>query len=152
MTPYWRTIAITVVKDINSRPQIAQQMCELLNMSMASFLVLTQVYTVPYLILFKKGDVLRRIAEACDPRQSVQMICTEPANLTATLAYLLLQQFDDVEGMIMELLREASPGFEAVDLPDILRGHPIPLAGELLKVAGEGDELKKTRVHVYANE
>ena len=115
-------------------------------MSIGSFLVLTQVHTIPYLVLLKKGDVIRRIAESCDPKLSVQTICTEQANLTATLACLLLQPFKNLEGTVMEFLREASPGFDAVDLPDILRGHPIPLAGELLKVAGEEDKEKQDRV------
>ena len=144
--PYWRTVATTVVKDLHARPQIIQRICELLNIKVPEFLILTQTYTIPYLISAKKWPVLQRIADARSPEYSIWSLCTEPANMAAILAYLLLQPSTDVEHMVMASLYEASPDFKKFDLEKAINSVPIPIACELLKVAGEEDEEKKSRV------
>ena len=82
--PYWRIIAITVVDNLQRRPQIAQQMSDLLAMSVSEFLVLTQVHTTPFFVLTKKQETLRRIADACG--RSLMALCRDHANLAAILA------------------------------------------------------------------
>lgn len=150
--PYWRTVATTVVKDLYARPQIIQRICDLLNIKVPDFLILTQTYTIPYLISAKKRQVLQRIADARSPEYSIWSLCTEPANMAATLAYLLLQPSTDVEHMVMASLYEASPEFKDFNLEIAINSVPIPIACELLKVAGEEDEEKKTRVRLnYRN-
>ena len=143
-TPYWRTIAITVVQDLQRRPQVAQQMSDLLAMTVTDFLRLTQYHTTPYLVLTKKRDILQRVADACG--RSIKDQCMDHNNLAAVLAYILLQPSKDTEDMIMGLLRAASSEFDHVDCAELVKGEPMLTASELLKAAGEDDDLKKSRV------
>ena len=145
-SPYWRTISINIVKDVQSRPQIAQYMCDLLNIKVPEFLSLTQTSTIPYLILTKKRDLLQRVAESCSPACSIETLCMKPQNMAAILSYLLLRSSVDVEGMAMTLLSETSPDFANCDLGDLIRIEPILTVTELLKAAGEEDESQKPRV------
>ena len=142
--PYWRTIAVKVVQDIHRRPQVAQQISDLLAISVSSFLSMTQVYTVPFFVLTKKQDVLQRIADACG--QSIMVLCREHNNLAAILSCVLLRTSTDVEDLIMTLLNAVSPEFGNVDCPDLLKSEPQSTASELLKAAGENDEVKRAKV------
>lgn len=143
-TPYWRTISITVVQDLQRRPQVAQQMSDLLAMTVTDFLRLTQYHTTPYLVLTKKRDILQRVAGACS--RSIKDQCMDHNNLAAILAYILLQPSKDTGEMIMGLLRAASPEFDHVDCAELVKGEPMLTASELLKAAGEDDDTKGSRV------
>lgn len=142
--PYWRTIAVTVVQDIHRRPQIAQQISDLLAMSVSDFLSMTQVHTVPFFVLTKKQDVLQRIADACG--QSIMVLCREHNNLAAILSCVLLRTSSDVESLVMALLNAVSPEFGNVDCADLLKSEPQSTASELLRAAGENDEIKRPKV------
>ena len=142
--PYWRTIAVTVVRDIHRRPQIAQQISDLLAMSVSDFLSMTQVHTVPYFVLTKRQDVLQRIADACG--QSIMVLCREHNNLAAILSSVLLQTSSDVESLVMALLNAVSPEFGNVDCADLLKSEPQSTASELLRAAGEEDATKSQKV------
>ena len=143
---YWETIAVVVVKDLHTRPQVAQQICDLFNIKISEFLEITQVHTIPFLILMRKRDILQRIADACVLEQSVFELCTKKVNMAAIVAYLLLQPSTDVEKMVMTLLCEASPEFRKCDLGELINADPISIACNLLEVAGVDDETKKGRV------
>ncbi len=145
--PYWRSIAITVIKELQNRPQIAQQLSDLLGITVQEFLVLTKSFTLPYLILVRRQDVLRRIAQAHGVDMSVWSICVEPVNMAAILAYLLVQTSTDAERMVPALLRETSVQFKD-DLADLLKMEPILTAFELLKMAADDDEIRKPKVSV----
>ena len=138
--PYWRTVAVTVVQDLQRRPQIAQQVSELFAMGVQDFLVLTQVHTIPYFVLRKKQDILQRIADACG--QSAMALCREHSNMAAILSSILLQSSSDVESLMINLLTSVSPDFNNVDCAELLRSEPQATAAELLKIAGEHDETK----------
>ena len=142
--PYWRTIAVTVVRDIHRRPQIAQQISDLLAMSVSDFLSMTQVHTVPFFVLTKRQDVLQRIADACG--QSIMVLCREHNNLAAILSSVLLRTSRDVESLVMALLNAVSPEFGNVDCADLLKSEPQSTASELLRAAGEEDETKRKKV------
>ena len=142
--PYWRTIAVTVVQDIHRRPQIAQQISDLLAMSVPDFLSMTQVHTVPNFVLTKKQDILQRIADACG--QSIMVLCREHNNLAAILSCVLLLTSSDVEGLVMALLNAVSPEFGNVDCAELLKSEPQSTASELLRAAGENDEIKRPKV------
>ena len=142
--PYWRTIAVTVVQDIHRRPQIAQQISDLLAMSVSEFLSMTQIHTVPFFVLTKKQDILQRIADACG--QSIMVLCREHNNLAAILSCVLLRTSSDLEGLVMALLNAVSPEFRNVDCADLLKSEPQSTASELLKAAGENDEIKRPKV------
>ena len=90
--------------------------------------------------------MLQRIADVSVPEKSIFALCTKKANMAATVAYLLLQPSNDVARMVMTLLCEASPEFRKCDLKDLVNADPISIACNLLEVAGEGDDIKKTRV------
>lgn len=145
-TPYWRTIAITVVKELQTRPQIAQQLSDLLVLSVPDFLVLTQTFTIPYLILTKRREILQRIAQARGSDCSLWTLCTDTTNMAAILAYLLIQPSTDIESMIIALLTEITPEFSNVDLAELAKAEPITIATELLKAAAEDDEVKRAKV------
>lgn len=139
--PYWRTIAATVVQDIQRRPQIAQKLSDLLAMSVPDFLVLTQVHTIPHFVLRKKRDIIQRIAEASG--QPVMALCREHSNLAAILSNILLQPSTDVESLMSNLLISVSPEFNNVDCAELMKSEPQATAAELLKCAGDDDEAKR---------
>ena len=142
--PYWRTVAVTIVQDLHRRPQIAQQLSDLLAMSVSEFLSTTQIYTVPFFVLTKKQDILQRIADACG--LSIMALCREHNNLAAILSCILLKTSSDVESLVMALLNAVSPEFSNVDCVELLKSEPQATASELLRAAGENDEGKKTKV------
>ena len=149
LAPYWRTIAVTVVQDLQRRPQIAQQISDLLAMSVPDFLVLTQVHTIPFFVLVKKQDILQRIADACD--SSIMALCREHNNLAAILASILLRSSDGAENLVMTLLNAVSPEFVQVDCAELLKSEPQATAAELLKAAAEDDEIKNSKAHQALN-
>lgn len=142
--PYWRTIAPYVVKDLLRRPQVAQHLSDLLAMSVSEFLCLTQVYTIPFLVLTKKRDILQKIADACGC--AIMPLCMDHNNMAAILSCILLQSSEDVENVIMALFNAASPDFSQLDHVDIIRSEPILTASELLKAASEENPSSKSRV------
>jgi serine/threonine-protein kinase ATR len=145
--PYWRNIAVTVVKDLQSRPQKAQQVADLLRMSVSQMLLLTQFDTIPYLVLTKRSDVLRKIAAARNPPASVKDIITHPKRtFAAVLALLLRQQSADAEETVMETLRESAPEFAELDLRGLVNTDPPLIAFELLKATADADETTKVKV------
>lgn len=145
--PYWPTIAILIVKDLQRRPQICQSVCDLLGMGVQDFLRLTQFHTIPYLILTRSRDILQRIANANGGNKDLVSICSESSQLAAILARLLLHLSPDPENMIMSLLSEVSPEFSKIGPQDIFRSDPTRIAFELLKVAAESEENTKLKAH-----
>jgi serine/threonine-protein kinase ATR len=142
--PYWRTIAPNVVKDLLRRPQVAQHLSDLLAMSVPEFLCLTQVYTIPFLVLTKKRDILQKIADACD--LTIMPLCMDHNNMAAILSCILLQAAEDTENLIMALFNAASPDFNQIDHVELIRAEPILTASELLKAASEDNPSLKSRV------
>lgn len=142
--PYWRTVAVTVVQDLQRRPQIAQQLSDILAMSVPEFLSSTQFYTMPFFVLTKKQEILQRIADACG--QSIMVLCREHNNLASVLSNILLQSSSDVENLVMSLLNAVSPEFNNVDCSELLKSEPQATATELLKFAGEDDEGKRSKL------
>jgi serine/threonine-protein kinase ATR len=144
-SPFWRSIAIAAVKDFQKRPQTTQMLSEVLSMSVPDFLVLTQSYTLPYLILQRHRDVVHRIAQARGDA-SVWQMCLESTNRGPIIALLIIQPVADIEASTMELFREISSDFDALDLSDVAKSESVPIVYELLKSAGEQDDDKRSRV------
>ncbi|OCK82203.1 hypothetical protein K432DRAFT_473031 [Lepidopterella palustris CBS 459.81] len=154
LRPFWRNIGITVIQDLQTRPQKAQQLCDLLGLSVNQLLVMTQTETVPYLVLTKKRGVLQRITTACAiaerrPNMQIQDLCTQPRNLAAILALLLYQSSGDVEKTAMDTLVEVAPAFQenGNDLSSWVKLEPVLVACELLKALAEQDITKKPQIH-----
>ncbi|KAJ5108762.1 hypothetical protein N7456_005437 [Penicillium angulare] len=145
--PYWRTLSVEVVKNLQSRPYMAEQLCELLGMKVDSFLRLTEVYVLPYLVLTRKRDIIARIGASRDEAESPFDVCSEKNNLAAILAFLLSQECKNPEAMIMSLLAEIDPAFKGRTLAELVRIEPILIACDLLKSLGDASEQTKERFH-----
>jgi serine/threonine-protein kinase ATR len=149
LTPYWRDISLEVVKDLQTRPQIAQLLSDLLDIDIGQFLVLTQVYTLPFLVLCKKQDIIQRISqarEATGTNGQISEMLREHQTMAAVLALLLVQKSTDVEASTMSYLRAASSDFKRVDLADLVLAEPVLIASELLKAAGDHQERTRAKV------
>jgi serine/threonine-protein kinase ATR len=144
-SPYWNTIAIETVKDIFVRPQTTQLMADLLGVSVTEFLLLTQTFTLPWLVLLGKSDVIKRISEARKDKEG-WLACMETSNMVAILAFLLAQRSDDVENFVMSRFKAVSSQFKQVEFSDLMRVEPASQVFHLLKAAGEADDAKKARV------
>jgi len=144
--PFWGTVAIEAVKDLLVRPQTTQLMADLLGISVSEFLVLTQSHTLPWLVLLGKPEVIKKIAEARKDGQVCWYPCMETSNLVAILPLLLIQNVPDTESYVMKLLKAISPQFKEIDFTDLLRVEPASQALHLLKLAGDADDSKKSRV------
>ncbi|KAK0105320.1 serine/threonine-protein kinase M1 [Cadophora gregata f. sp. sojae] len=145
--PFWSSIATVAVKDLLVKPQTTQLMADLLGTSVADFLVLTQSYTLPFLVLNGKVDVIKRISEARqDPDNWA--ICLDPSNLAPILALLLVQDVPNLDSFVMSLFRRVSSDFKDHELVDLLKMEPMYEALYLLKAVGEADESRKSRIRV----
>jgi serine/threonine-protein kinase ATR len=142
-SPFWRTIAHTAVSDLQNRPQTVQLMAELLSISVPEFLVETQAYTLPWLVLVKKTDIITKISQAREDDDPSKAIIS---NMVPIMSLLLVQAVPDIEKFIMELLRGVSSAFDKIDLVQCLGIGAIEIAVELLKNAGDEDDSKKSRV------
>jgi len=149
-SPFWASIAIEPVKDLLSNPQTIQYMAELLEISVNDFLLLTQAYTLPWLLLWQKADVIERIASL---RGDVEVwrVYWDTKNLVPTLGLLLLQNVPDVGKFTWSLFRKVSPGFDNMPqhFDDLIKADVGALFLHLLRLAGEADEVKKTRVSTH---
>ncbi|GLI80066.1 serine/threonine-protein kinase M1 [Penicillium ochrochloron] len=143
--PYWRTLSVAVVKNLQTRPYMAEQLCELLGMKVDGFLRLTEVHVLPYLVLTRKRDIICRIGASRNEGESPFDVCSEKNNLAAILAFLLAQQSDNPEAMIMSLLAEIDPAFKGRSLAELVRIEPILIACDLLKSLGDAGEQNKER-------
>ncbi|TGO91177.1 hypothetical protein BPOR_0036g00070 [Botrytis porri] len=63
-SPFWDSIAIAAVKELLSRPQTSQLMADLLEITVSEFLILTQAYTLPWLVLWRDAKTIKKIASA----------------------------------------------------------------------------------------
>jgi serine/threonine-protein kinase ATR len=146
LKPFWCSIAVNVAKDLQSRPQKAQQLSDMLGMSVNQWLILTQTETVPYLVLSKRTDILARIAIAKGPSASIKDVCTDPRrNLAAILALLLIQQSPDIEETAMGILKDVAPEFRETDLEGLVNAESIGVACEILKACADADIASKNQ-------
>ncbi|KAL0265042.1 serine/threonine-protein kinase M1 [Diplodia seriata] len=143
LRPFWRNVGFEVFKDLCVRPQKAQLLSDLLETGVNQLLLLTQKDVLPYLVLMKKKDVLKRIAAA--RQTTVQDICLQPKeNLAAILATLLIHPADDVETSAAALLCESVPGLGKKEFTELVKITPTYVACEILKAsAGEEGARKK---------
>lgn len=145
--PFWRSVAIAVVKDISTKPQKAQQLSDLLGISVNQLLIQTQSETTPYLVLWGKRDILQRIVHARGGITSTLSLCMDLQNLTQILALLMTQQTSNPETAIVDSLRQISPEFGNETLSNLLKVvDSIALACEILRVAGDEGGASKTKV------
>lgn len=128
-----------------SKPQTTQNMADLFNMTVDEFLVFTQSFSLPYLVLNKDYEVIKRISRARSDSHK-WFVCFDPSNLVKILALLLQQNVADIEQFIMALLVGFDPKFKENDLTDLMKIEPSTTAFYLLLAAGDADEKLKSRV------
>ncbi|PPJ56780.1 hypothetical protein CBER1_05957 [Cercospora berteroae] len=146
--PFWRSIAVAVVQELHSRPQKAQQLCDLLSMDINGFLVMTQRETLPFLVLTKKKDLLQRIANARGNGTTVEDVCMQPrTNLAAILALLLSQSSHEAEELAFSCLTEVAPDLRKTDMSSLVKVDPVLIACEMLKLSGEQTPDRKSRAY-----
>jgi serine/threonine-protein kinase ATR len=143
--PFWDSLAYLVTKDMVQRPQRSRAIAELLQISVNELLLLTQAHALPWLVLYKKKDVIRKIAEARKETDLLSSL-TDSSNFASILSLLLMQDTEDVEAFVKSRLEEISPDFHAQPLPQILLSEPVLTIMELLKAAGDGDATRQAQV------
>lgn len=147
-SPFWESVAIAAVKDLLSRPQTSQLMADLLEIKVSDFLLLTQAYTLPWLVLWRDGKTIKRIAQARN--EESWRVCTDKTNIVHIMALLLVQDVRDIESHTMSVLKFVSSDFEkrGLDFAFLLKMDPSSTFLHLLKVAGHADHSKKSRVRL----
>ncbi|KAF2678362.1 hypothetical protein K458DRAFT_348412 [Lentithecium fluviatile CBS 122367] len=146
LRPYWRTIGFKVVNEISNKPQKAQLLGSLLEISVPVLLREVQGHVLPILVLNKRKDVIERIAKA--RATTVEDVCLQPY-LAHISALLLCQTGDDVEQRAMDSLIAVAPGFRRAEksLRDVIIQELTGAACEVLKMAAEQDEGDKKAFH-----
>ncbi|GKZ51429.1 serine/threonine-protein kinase M1, partial [Aspergillus brasiliensis] len=143
--PFWRTLSVTVVRNFQSRPYMAEQLCDLLGMKVDDFLRLTETYVLPYLVLTRKREVIIRVGAAYKDTKTPFDICSEKNNLASILAFLLSQPSPNPEESVMSALSEVDAAFSGRSLAELLRIEPILISCDLLKGLGDLGEDKGKR-------
>ena len=129
-----------VAKNLQSRPYMAEQLCDLLGMTVDDFLRLTEVHVLPHLVLSRKREVIARIGGTHQDAKTPFDICSEKDNLAAILAFLLRQPSADPQKVIMSTLADVDPAFGDRTLAELVRIEPILIACDLLKGLGDTGE------------
>lgn len=142
--PFWPSLAYMGTKDMVHRPQMSRAIAELLQITVNELLLLVQTYALPWLVLDKQNDVIQKIAEA--RKEEIWQPITDGSNLAATLALLLAQDTEDIEGFAKSRLHEISPHFDSLELVDLVQTEPVLIVMELLKALGEADDMRKALV------
>jgi serine/threonine-protein kinase ATR len=149
LRPFWRSIAVSVVRDLVAKPQKARQLVDLLEMDLNAFLLMTQKETVPSLVLARNRDVLQRIAAARGKGVNVQDVCLQPpANLAAVITLLLSQSVADPEDLATRCLQEVAPTLQGIDLSDLIQSDTSAfIACEMLKHCSMESGARKAKAH-----
>lgn len=112
-------------------------------MDVVEFLRATQIYTLPYLVLARQRDVIKRIADANDGKE-LQILCHD--NIAPILSVLLVQDVENPEVNAQKLLEYVSPVFANSSIGELVRPDAVPIAAELLKSLGDAEAETRTRV------
>jgi len=145
LRPYWNTIGYKVVSEIQNKPQKAQLLSPLVEMSVPMLLCDIHPHVIPTLVLNKRKDVIRKIAKAKDT--TAEDVCMQPS-LAPVLALLLCQTGGNVEQRAMDSLIAVAPGFrdDRFPLQVLIVQESASAACEVLKMAADRDERDKQAV------
>src|SRR5947209_6556681 len=104
LSPFWRSMSVRVIEQLNSRPQICDSILELIDMKLEEYVQHTLSYTLPCMIVMKRHDIIDRLVSA------VKKISAETnlssmimKNLPAILGILLLHDAPDIERFTMRV-------------------------------------------------
>lgn len=148
LKPFWGNVAILPVRNLLVRPQSTQMLADILGIMVPDFLLLTQNYTIPYLVLEGRSGIIKKISEARRERDD-KLVLMDNENLIPTLALLLTQEAPDLEQFIQSSLDKVVAGFSGNfrTFEELLRqAEPARQALLLLQAAAEADDSQKSRV------
>lgn len=155
--PYWRSLAYLATKDMVQRPQRSRAIAELVQVSINELLLLIQTHALPWLVLDKRNDIIQKITEARQEKDTWRVVMDE-MNLGAIIALLLIQDAPDIAEFAKSRLDDISPHFHSNSLLNIIGSEPVIVAMELLMAAGDADQQRKPlvcsslfRVRSYSN-
>jgi serine/threonine-protein kinase ATR len=144
-------LAFFAVKDMVSRPQTTQTIAEMLNITVRELLLLVQTHALPWLVLTKKKEVIQKIAEARQEKETWEPVM-DPANLGPIVALLLVQDVSNIEDFAKSRFNDISSHFQSQSLAELVLSESPSVALELLKAAADsGDEqtMKVELCHVF---
>lgn len=149
LRPYWRTIGFSIVNDLNTNPQKAKFVVELIGeiSYVSQLLILIHEDVLPVLVLNKRTDILQRIANA--KKTTVEEICLQPrAHLARIIALLLCQPGQDAERRAIDTLVAVAPGLRQTGqkLHDLVQLDAAAMASEVFKLAADRDANEKELV------
>lgn len=113
-------------------------------MSVSQFVHLTQEYTLPWLILQRKVDIVQKIAQFVRGDGDVRLLCHD--NITAILSCLLVQESEDPAAATMSLLAAVSSDFKKFTLESLVWPEAIQIASQILRSIQEEDEAQRALV------
>ena len=145
LEPYWGSLAYLTTKDMVTRPQTIGRVAELLQISVNDLLLLVQSHALPWLVLHRKKEVIQKIAEARQERESY-LPFMDNANLAPTLALLLMQDSEDIEELAKSRLDEVSSYFHSASISFLVQAEPVLLTMELLKAASDNNASNQSLV------
>ncbi|RYO96297.1 hypothetical protein DL763_003270 [Monosporascus cannonballus] len=151
LEPFWRSLAFSAVKDCVTQPKLIRILAELMSMNIQDLILYIHGHAMPWLVLTKRRDVIQKIAEARGEQEPWQP-CLDNANLGPILALLLVQEVSDVQEYSMTLLRQISSHFDGLSLVELLQMEPLITTLELLKAAGDADEIHKPHIRGALNQ
>ena len=145
-SPYWSIISVRVVEQMRSRPQILQRLAELLDLRDSMFLMRTQNFTVPLLVLAQQRDTIELLSHKIGVR--VWQMLNE--NMAFILAALLTgdtnrRSADSRTEFLVELMAAHNPKV-TIDTRNLIMACRTPLTIELLKMLGDEGTWKRERV------
>lgn len=130
-------------------PRKVELVTKILRIKMDDFLLTTQKFSLPWLFLSKRADVLSRITAARKETDAAAVFLAVE-NLSPILARLLVQEVPDKGTFVLEIIRSLSPHFESeckdVTIGDLMKMDSIRLCLELLLIAADGDNKTKNQV------
>jgi HEAT repeat protein len=147
-SPFWPTISIKIIEQMRSRPQILQRLADILEIRDSVFLIRTQKFTVPFLVLGRHRDVLEQMSL----KMGVQVWEMLKENMPYILAGLFTQDARRTEEGIQFLvaLMASNKSSETVkptiDTKSLIFSTRTPLTIELLKMLASESDARRERV------
>ena len=147
-SPFWPSISIKVIEQMRSRPQILQRLADILEIRDAAFLIRTQNFTVPFLVLGRHRQGL----EEMSAKMGLRVWEMLKENMPYILAGLFTQDRQKMENGISFLVNLMSAkstndtSKPMIDTRTLIFSSRTPLTIELLKMLATESDSKREKV------